>query len=140
MSQSRGHRVEPHTADVILHAWGPDFASCCEEAVLALVEICVDGRGAVPADPIRREIAPGPLDSMLLDLLDDVIFVFDTESAVPIRAEVHLETHGGLVAVLHTAERSTIEVIGSAPKAVSRSELVVDDGIDGVRCSFLIDV
>jgi SHS2 domain-containing protein len=35
---ARGHRSLPHTADVIIDAWGPDQAACYEEAVAALVE------------------------------------------------------------------------------------------------------
>ena len=150
MAGDRGHRVEPHTADVILHAWGPDFPACCEEAAMALLAICVDvsdaDDAADPADAsanapaIRVRIGPGAVDSMLLDLLDELVFVLDTESTVPRRIRVDRDPGGGLVADLEMVDRAFVEVIGSAPKAVSRSELTVEEGVDGVRCSFLVDV
>ena len=33
-----GHRVVPHTADVIVEAWGASMLECMEEAVWALVD------------------------------------------------------------------------------------------------------
>jgi hypothetical protein len=42
----RGHRVLPHTADVIVEAWGPDLVSCCEEAVAGLAALYVDATRA----------------------------------------------------------------------------------------------
>ena len=38
-----GHRLHPHTADVIVEAGGPDDLACAQEAARALIEICVSG-------------------------------------------------------------------------------------------------
>lgn len=137
---ARGHRSHPHTADVILEAWGPDFGTCCEEAAAALVGVCVDGSSAVVIDRYRFAVPPAVRDSMLLDLLDEVLFVLDTEPAVPIRGVVDQGADGGLTVELGLADRRAVEVTGPAPKAVSRSGLTVDTGPGGARCSFLVDV
>jgi len=107
---------------------------------MALLELCVDGARAVLVKQIGHPVPVGPADSMLLDLLDEIIFVLDTEADVPFRATVQPRPDGSILLLLDLADRPTVEAIGSAPKAVSRSELTVDDGPEGVRCSFLIDV
>jgi len=136
----RGHRALPHTADVIIEAWGPDFASCCEEAVSGLLGLCIGGPSAPVHDRHGFVVTCGQADTMLLQLLDEVLFVLDTEPAVPVRARVRSEPAGGLDVELALAERDTIEPLGAVPKAISWSGLAVEDVEGGVRCSFLVDV
>jgi SHS2 domain-containing protein len=136
----RGHRVLPHTADVILEAWGPDFASCCEEAVAALADVYVDAGRADTVERRQVHLGAGSEESLLLEVLEEVIFTLDTADAVPVRAEVRVADDAGLDVVLSLAERRTVTPTGSVPKAVSRSELVVDSQATGVRCRFLVDV
>lgn len=138
--RSRGHRPVPHTADVILEAWGPDRAACFEEAVAALAAIYaepVDVGGAVHR---AVHVAPGTDEALLLGLLDEVIFALDTDELVPVGARVATAADGGLDMVLLAADRARVRPAGSVPKAVSRSELAVASTPDGVRCRFLVDV
>lgn len=130
----------PHTADVILEAWAPDFSQCCEEAVIALLGICIDGSHTPIIDRYTLNVRPASQESMLLDLLDEIIFVLDTVEAVPVAAEAHREPDGALEVILMMGERDTTEAIGSAPKAISRSGLWIDNEPGRVRCAFLIDV
>jgi SHS2 domain-containing protein len=140
MPPNRGHRLEPHTADVILHAWGPDLAGCFEEAVAALLAICIDSADVPPARRVTRRFRFAEVDSMLLDLLDEIIFVMDTETQVPIRARISIEPDGDLGAVIDLVAYDNVEIIGASPKAISRSELTVTQGSEGVSCSVLVDV
>jgi SHS2 domain-containing protein len=136
----RGHRALPHTADVILEAWGPDLPSCCEEAVAALVETCVAaGCGGVVAER-HVHIPPAPEEALLLDVLEEVIFTLDTAELVPVGADVGTTGSGGLDVVVCLADRGQVEATGAVPKAVSRSGLrvVVEPG--RVTCRFLVDV
>jgi SHS2 domain-containing protein len=136
----RGHRALPHTADVILEAWGPDRVACCEEAVAALASVYVDAARAELVERRRVHLAPGPTDAVLLDLLEEVIFALDTADGVPVGAEVHTAPDGGLDAELLLADRATVTATGAVPKAVSRSELAVGRQGGRFRCRFLIDV
>jgi SHS2 domain-containing protein len=125
---------------VILEAWGPDLASCCEEAVAALAAVFVDTAVAREVERHRIHLAPGPDDDLLLDLLEEVIFVLDTAEGVPIGAEIRAATGGGFDAEIVLAEPDSVVATGAAPKAVSRSELAVHAQPGGVRCRFLVDV
>ncbi len=130
----------PHTADVLVEAWGSDFGACCEEAVAGLVGTCLDSSGADIVEERVLFIAPASLDSMLLEVLDAVIFVLDTAVTPPIGALTQQLGDAGLEVRLLLASRDATESIGSAPKAISRSELSVESGPDEVRCVFLVDV
>jgi SHS2 domain-containing protein len=136
----RGHRAVPHTADVILEAWGPDLVSCLEEAVAALVGVFVDVRAADVVERRNVHLRPEAPESLLLEVLEEVIFALDTAEAVPVRVEVHTARDGGLDLELLLADPQTVTPTGAVPKAVSRSELEVRSRDGVVRCRFLVDV
>lgn len=130
----------PHTSDVIVEAWGADLASCCEEAVAALTAGFADARRAAVTEHRSVHLPPGPAESLLIAVLEEVIFTLDTAPDVPVAAVVSPADDGGLDLVLVLADRQGIRSTGAVPKAISRSELDVESGPDGVRCRFLIDV
>jgi SHS2 domain-containing protein len=137
---SRGHRVLPHTADVIVEGWGPDVAACVEEAVEGLVETYAEPVGAAVTDQQSVHVPAGPAEEMLVAMLDEVIFALDTADGVPVGARVSIATDGGLDAELVLAEADSVEPGGAVPKAISRSGLLMASGPYGVRCRFLVDV
>jgi SHS2 domain-containing protein len=138
---SRGHRALPHTADVVLEAWGPDLAACCEEAVAALVDVFVDRVGAAVDGRHEVHLPASPVEDLVVDLLDEVIFVLDTaDDQVPVGATVHSDPDGDLRAVLALVDREGVGGTGSVPKAISRSELAVESSPAGTRCRVLVDV
>jgi protein archease len=136
----RGHRSLPHTADVIIEAWGPDLAACCEEAVVALVETYARPGAAAIVAARAVHVPPGPVDDMLLDLLEEVVFALDVAEGIPIRARVLTSGDGGLEARLALADPAGVEPAGAVPKAISRSGLEVTRRPEMVRCRFLVDV
>jgi SHS2 domain-containing protein len=145
-TSARGHATVDHTADVILEAWGPDLAACCEEAVAALVgtyAVVTRSVGAPTAPPIPGEVvhlAAAPREALLVAVLDEVIFWLDTSRAVPVAAVVSRAADGGLDLRLLLADPDTVAATGSVPKAVSRSNLDLVDEPGRVRCRFLVDI
>lgn len=137
---ARGHAARSHTADVILEAWGQDLSACFEEIVEAVVDMCVDASAAVVIGAHEVVLSAASPESQLLELLDEVIFTMDTGEGVPVAARVSEAPAGGLTLRLVLADRSSVEEAGSVPKAVSRSELVVEETPDGARCAVLVDV
>jgi SHS2 domain-containing protein len=140
MSTERGHRTVPHTADVIIEAWAPDLVGCFEEAVAALVSIYARCDDAAPLAERRVQLSPGPAESQLLDLLDEVIFALDTADGIPVVATVDKRDDGGLDVVLRLAPSDRVEAVGAVPKAISHAELEVRQMADRVSCRFLVDV
>lgn len=129
----------PHTADVIVEAWGPDVVACAEEAAAGLMSVyAVPGPAAVVGHHRARLVATAP-EALVLGVADEVIFALDTADGVPVRVEVVPAGDGYDVDVL-LADRASIEPAGSVPKAVSRSELEVRAVRPGLRCRFIVDV
>ena len=136
----RGHRALPHTADVILEAWGPDFPQCCEEAVGALVGTFLHSADYEITRRLKVSIEADSEEVLLLDLLGEVIFVLDTAGDVPVAATVKATDSGGLDVELDLCSPRAVEPTGAAPKAISRSELAVERRRDAVTCRFLVDL
>jgi SHS2 domain-containing protein len=136
----RGHQVRPHTADVILEAWGPDLPACCEEAVAALVSVYADGTGSEEIGRRSLHLPRASDEDLLLEVLEEVIFTLDTADGVPVRAAVRAADDGGLDLEVLLVDRATVVATGAVPKAVSRSELAVSRDGGRVRGRFLVDV
>lgn len=119
----------PHTADLIVEAWGPTLGDCLEEAVRGMVEQFAD-TSRVPASetlPVALERA-SPTD-LLLALLEEVVYLLDVLGLVPVAAAVDELEDGGVAGAFEVAPLRAVEVVGAAPKAVARSGLhVTEDG------------
>ncbi|HEX2028107.1 MAG TPA: archease [Nitriliruptorales bacterium] len=135
-----GFEVLPHTADTAFAAWGPTRAACFAQAVRALVasfaettEVPAEGRHAIA-------LAPGADDDILVDLLDEVIYLLDVRGLVPVRADLHDGEDGGLVGELVLAPVAAVRPAGAVPKAITYHRLEVEQRPHGWRCRVTVDV
>lgn len=136
----RGHRLLGHTADTALEAWAPTRTECLAEAVGGLVDSFVDLATATASENFATTFAPGDDESLLVRLLDEVIYVLDVFGRVPIDAEVEETGDGGLVVHFATATADEVAVTGAAPKAVSLHALYFGFEAGRWRCQATIDV
>jgi SHS2 domain-containing protein len=140
MSLSAGHCFVPHTADRIIEAWGPDRAGCFTEALLGLVEGFAASGDARATQVVPIRVGPGPVEDELVALLEEVIFIVDVYSVVPVR--FHLgETEGGAIAGdMEVVPSEYAMAVGPVPKGVSYHELSMFEAGGGWRCRVLVDV
>lgn len=138
-SPAFGHRVVPHTADVIIEAWGASRLGCLEEAVRALVDSFARVAVAV-TEPVPIVLEERGDEALLVSLLEEVIFVIDVLGGVPANVVLDEAEDGSVVGFIDLAPLAAVEIHGSLPKGVSLSELsfVRDDG--QWRCRATIDV
>jgi SHS2 domain-containing protein len=135
-----GHRVLPHTADCIIEAWGPDRPSCLTQALQGLVEEFADGSGAPCAETLPLGAGPGEAEDLLIRLLEDVIYVVDVFSVVPVRFHLAETEDGGVAGDMEVVPLDAARVTGPAPKAVSYHGLSMSCEEGEWRCHALIDV
>lgn len=140
-SAGSGHRPLDHTADTAFEAWGPTRAACFGEAVRALVGSFAD------TDAVRASAAheatfdrSGDDEDLLVDLLDEVIYLVDVRGAVPVGGDVHDRDDGGIAARFDLAETDQVRPRGAVPKAVTYHGLEVVRDDRGWRCRVTIDV
>lgn len=91
-----------HTADVGVRVGGRDADECLARLVLSFTSLILgesDSR-ALEAEATRPlEIAPADRLTMAVDVLRELLYVFDTEHVLPVRCVVHRfdETDGVLL-------------------------------------------
>jgi SHS2 domain-containing protein len=135
-----GHELLPHTADVVVSAWGPTAERCYAEAVRGLVACFADVRHARPDRAVPFNCDPGADSELLVQLLEEVIYLVDVHDVVPVLAAVARTPHGGLVGEFGVVTLSSVDLIGPAPKAISRHGLRFARDGGGWRCAAVVDV
>lgn len=135
-----GFRLLPHTADVMISAWAPTVEGCLAEAVRGLVSCFAEVRDARPLRLVAFVCDPGPASELLVELLDEAIYVIDTQDVVPVQVAVAATADGGLIGEFGVAARSDVTVMGPAPKAVTRHGLRLERDDSTWRCEVVVDV
>jgi SHS2 domain-containing protein len=139
-SPTTGHRVVPHTADLIVEAWAPTRLECMEEAARALVDAFAQVAEAAVTEPFLFELEQDGDEALLVSLLEDVIYVIDVLEGIPTNV-VLTEIEGGRVSgSIDVAPLGAVEIHGSLPKGVSLSDLSFSHNREQWRCRATIDV
>jgi SHS2 domain-containing protein/dienelactone hydrolase len=135
-----GFQLMPHTADVMVSAWGSTLEVCLTEAAIGLVSSFAEVGDVAPEDRVEFTCQPGPDSELLVELLDEVIYAIDAWDVVPVRVDVRRTGEGGLAGEFGVVERGNVRVVGPAPKAVTRHELSVEQQDSTWRCRVVVDV
>ena len=136
---ARGHAIGPHTADVVIEAWGPTAAACYEEAAAAFVDIFVNSGHAAGGDSRAFDVGPGRPEDLLVLLLEELLFDVETRGQVAVATRV--EPRGDhLCGTFTFLPVEQLEVIGPLPKGVSYHDLEFGDADRTWRCRATVDV
>jgi SHS2 domain-containing protein/dienelactone hydrolase len=138
--QAAGFQLMPHTADVMVSAWGSTLEGCLTEAARGLVASFAEVGDTPPEDRVEFTCQPGPDSELLVELLDEVIYAIDAWDVVPVRVDVRRTDEGGLAGEFGVVERGHVRVVGPAPKAVTRHDLSVEQQDSMWRCRVVVDV
>jgi SHS2 domain-containing protein len=130
----------PHTADVIVSAWGSTAEQCVAEAVRGLVASFVDVTGSATQRSVTVDYPPVAEEELLVRVLKDVVYLLDVEQAVPARAEVERTGDGGLSATFWLVPVASGRSTGSVPKAITRHGLRFGRTDGAWRCMVTVDV
>jgi SHS2 domain-containing protein len=136
---ARGHRNVPHTADTRIEAWAPTREACIVEAVAGLVASFADTGGARPVRTAVVDLTAGSDVDVLVEALDEVVYLLDTQGAVPVDADVAPGPAGPRMS-LHLTPVADVVITGAAPKAVTLHDLRLDRVDGGWCCAVTIDV
>ncbi len=136
----RGFELLPHTADMIVSAWAPTDVDCIAEAVHGLVTAFAEIPAATPDEtvPFSCEAAAAP--ELLVRVLEEVIYLLDARGLLTRDARLRRRPDGGLVGALLVVPAETAEVVGPAPKAITRHRLEFAPEEHGWRCAVTVDV
>jgi SHS2 domain-containing protein len=137
---SSGHRLLPHTADVIVEAWGPTRDACLREAVMGLVEVFADVDGVAAPDSVPLSFPQAPGEELLVGLLEEVLYLLDAEGRVPVDVSLTSAADGGLGGAFRVVSAAAVEQRGAVPKAITRHGLEFGQDAGVWRCRATVDV
>lgn len=129
----------PHTADLMIEAWGPDRRRCVAEAVLALCESFADAGGCFPAGTVELRTMADRDPARLVEVLEEVIYLLDAEGVVAVGVDV-AGSDADLVCRFEVVPMAQVTLVGSTPKAVSWHGLAIGPDEQGWSCHVVIDV
>jgi SHS2 domain-containing protein len=133
-----GFEIVEHTADVGIRAWGDSAEELFEQAARGLLDISGAWRpGGGKEQPI--ELESGDLGGLLVDWLNEILYLQETRNAVISDLQVASVAGNGLTASIALAERPE-EIEGTAVKAVTYHQLKVVDTGDGWEARVYVDV
>ncbi len=140
-----GHRVLPHTADLIIEAWAPTRPRCLEEAVRGLVEVFAETGAAIPTAKVPFSSNATTPEEQLVAVLEEVIYLVEVRGEIPAEVQVDPELDEGRVSgQFGVVPAEEAESVGSVPKAVSLHELEMAHEVTGDgerwRCRAIVDV
>ncbi len=135
-----GHRVLPHTADVIVEAWAPSRAGCLEELVRGVVDTFADVGSVTATREIPLEVGAARDEDVVVALFDDVCYLLDADGLVVVDVALEEEDDGNFDGTFFVAPVDAVVPTGAAPKGISRSDLQF--GPDGTlwRARAIVDV
>ena len=85
---SGGFRHLPHTADVLIEAWGRSLEEAYEYAALGVTEVMTDLKAVRPHEEVEITAEGFDLESLLYDWIEKLIVLFDSRQLLVSKVEV----------------------------------------------------
>jgi SHS2 domain-containing protein len=79
-SGGAGFELLEHTADLGVRAWGPSLEAAFEQATLGLAEVLGAWRPG-PGEPVEVAVGPADLGGVLVDWLQEVLWLHESRHA-----------------------------------------------------------
>ncbi|HZM84497.1 MAG TPA: archease [Candidatus Limnocylindrales bacterium] len=136
-----GYRLLPHTADLVLIAAGSSRESCLEQAIGGLVASFAETRPATrAAETVTCVLHPDSDADLLVQALEEVLYLADAQGAVPVTVSVRSRVHDEVTVEFGVVPLSQATTVGQAPKGISWHALSFT-AVEGCwRCRVIIDV
>ena len=83
---------------------------------------------------------PSPDDELLVEVLDEAIYLVHAHDVVPVQVAVARNSEGGLVGEFGVVPRADVTLLGPVPKAVAWHGLRLDWGGSGWRCRVVVEL
>ena len=120
-----------HTADAKFRAYGATKEEAFASAVEAMTAICADPSKLAHDQSFRITVRAKTLQSLLFDLLDEVLFLRDTEHFAPAIAEkLTITEQKGLFVLDATLRGDDARKWPGNLKAVTYSDMLVEERPD----------
>lgn len=132
------HRWVDHTSEVQLQAGAGSLGGLAAEAGRALGLLMLRGAPAEPSGPSRElEVSSADRDALLVDWLNEIVFLAETELWVPVEFEVRESSSCHLRVAARGVE---VEEPPAMVKAATFHGLRVEEEDNGLQAEVIFDV
>ena len=137
----KAFEIIDHTADVGIVAYGADLAELFSNAALALFSLIIQPESVKEKLHRRLEVSSKDQDNLLVNWLNELIYVFDAERMLFRRFDVDSLTENSLRATCHgemfDPVRHTIKI---GVKAATYHMLTVERNGGGYKARVIFDI
>jgi len=133
-----GFKYLDHTADVKFEAFGESLEEAFGNAVLAMVNVTFDSSKISNNLSKEVKVEGNDLKGLLLNFLEEFIFLLDSESFVPCKVNVKEIGEGFVSAEVFGGDSSEQETVGPYVKAVTYNDMIVTR--DPVKVQVVLDI
>jgi len=134
-----GHLVHAHPSSVDVEAWGPSRAGCLEELVRGMVETLGGARSESQTQSLPFRLGATSDAELVLALLDDLYFLFDSDDFVVADVSLHEDDDGNLDGMYSLVALDDAGASNSARKRTVRTNAEFAPDGPGWRALVVID-
>jgi len=137
----KAFEIIDHTADVGIIAYGADVEELFSNAALALFSLITEPESVEEKLHITLEVSSKDRDSLLIEWLNELIYLFDVKHILFNRFNIESLTHNELTATCYGEGFDPMKhKIKIGVKAATYHMLKLDKNGDGYKAQIILDV
>jgi SHS2 domain-containing protein len=143
---SAGFEYLDHTADVWVHAWGPNLEGAFEQTALALMDTMIESSNIRPKEKKRVKIEDHSKGSLLVAFLSEFLYLFDIDnwifSKITVKEINKKKSDNYSIEAVTYGETFNRErhVPDTEVKAITYSYLEIKEHLDWVEIKIVFDI
>jgi SHS2 domain-containing protein len=138
---NKAFEVINHTADVGIIAYGADIEELFSNAALALFSLIIEPESIKEKLHLDLEVSSEDIDSLLVEWLNELIYLFDVKHVLFNHFDIKSLTHNGLTATCYGEDFDPMKhKIKVGVKAATYHMLELDRSDDGFKAQVILDV
>jgi SHS2 domain-containing protein len=137
----KAFEVIDHTADVGIIAYGTDIEELFSNAALALFSLIIEPESVERKFHLNLEVSSEDIDSLLIEWLNELIYLFDVKHILFNHFDIKSLTHNGLKATCYGEDFDPMKhKIKAGVKAATYHMLKLDKSDDGYKAQVILDI
>jgi SHS2 domain-containing protein len=137
----RAFEIIDHTADVGIIAYGANVEELFSNAALALFSLITEPKNVEEKLHLNLEVSSEDRDSLLVEWLNELIYLFDAKHILFSRFDIESLTHNQLKAICYGESFDPMKhKIKIGVKAATYHMLKIDKNGDGCKAQIILDI
>ena len=137
----KAFEVLDHTADIGIIAYGADIEELFSNAALALFSLITEPESVKEEFHLDLEVSSEDIDSLLIEWLNELIYLFDVKHILFNHFDIKSLTHNGLKATCYGEDFDPMKhKIKTGVKAATYHMLKLDKSSDGCKAQIILDI